>query len=124
MWRVHSTFDLDDAETLETGASGGLLRDLGSHLVDQMFTLLGPVRSVSAVLDHAERFGERTDCGFVLTLRHSSGVASMVSASRINHVQTRSFRVYGSEGSYVSDGSDAQTKAIFAGMRPSDDCAS
>lgn len=123
LWRAHSTFDLDDAATLETGASGGLLRDLGSHLVDQMLTLLGPVRTVSAVLDHTDRFDERTDCGFVLTLRHVGGVASVVSASKLNHVETRSFRLYGSEGSYVSDGSDAQTQAIFAGQRPADDRA-
>ena len=51
LWRVHSRFDLDDPATLEAGPGGGLLRDLGSHLVDQMVWLLGDVRSVNAHLD-------------------------------------------------------------------------
>src|SRR3954466_6640828 len=36
LWRVHSRMDFDDPVTLEAGPTGGLLRDLGSHLVDQM----------------------------------------------------------------------------------------
>jgi predicted dehydrogenase len=35
VWRFDSRFDLDQAQTLEAGPNGGLLRDLGSHLVDQ-----------------------------------------------------------------------------------------
>lgn len=48
LWRVHSRMDLDDLHTLEAGATGGLLRDLGSHVVDQMLWLLGPAKSVTA----------------------------------------------------------------------------
>lgn len=33
LWRLHSRMDLDDLYTLEAGPTGGLLRDLGSHLV-------------------------------------------------------------------------------------------
>lgn len=36
VWRIHSRMDFDDPATLEAGPTGGLLRDLGSHLVDQM----------------------------------------------------------------------------------------
>ena len=42
---MHSRFDLDDPATLEAGPGGGLLRDIGSHVVDQMLWLLGDVRS-------------------------------------------------------------------------------
>ena len=51
LWRIHSRMDFDDPATLEAGPTGGLLRDLGSHLVDQMLWLLGPVTSVDAQLD-------------------------------------------------------------------------
>ncbi len=54
LWRVHSRFDLDDPATLEAGPGGGLLRDIGSHVVDQMVWLLGDVRSVNAHLDWIE----------------------------------------------------------------------
>jgi predicted dehydrogenase len=43
IWRIKSSMDQDGAHTLEPGPTGGLLRDLGSHVVDQMIYLLGPV---------------------------------------------------------------------------------
>ena len=46
IWRFDSRFDLDQPQTLEAGPDGGLLRDLGSHLVDQALWLLGPARAV------------------------------------------------------------------------------
>ena len=35
LWRLHSRFDLDEPHTLDAGPGGGLLPDLGSHMVDQ-----------------------------------------------------------------------------------------
>lgn len=115
--------DQDNADSLELGASGGLLRDLGSHLVDQMLWLLGPATHVHATLDWTDRFGERTDCGSVVTLTHASGVVSTVSASKLNHSATRELRAYGSKGSYVASGADVQADAVFAGHRPANEPA-
>lgn len=121
LWRVHSRMDLDDPGTLESGPTGGLLRDLGSHLVDQMLWLLGPVVGVDAHLDEVQRPEGRTDASFVIGLRHASGVLSTVSASKLNHVAVRELRAYGEAGSYASSGTDVQAQAIFAGFRPADD---
>ncbi|MFK0382459.1 Gfo/Idh/MocA family protein [Agrobacterium sp. NPDC090273] len=121
LWRVHSRMEFDDPATLEGGATGGLLRDLGSHLVDQMLWLLGPIRSVAAYWDMVETSDGRTDAGFVLNLQHVSGVHSHLSASKLNRLTVREFRAYGEHGSYVSSGTDVQTQAIFAGIRPADD---
>ena len=118
LWRVHSIMDQDNADSLEVGTSGGLLRDLGSHLVDQMLWLLGPVSHVHATLDWTDRFGERTDCGFFVTMTHASGTVSTVSASKLNHSTTRELRAYGSEGSYIASGSDVQADALMQGRRP------
>lgn len=117
-WRVHSIMDQDDAQTLEIGAAGGLLRDIGSHLVDQMLWLLGPATHVYATLDWTDRFGELTDCGFTVTMTHESGIDSTVSASKLNHSTVRELRAYGSEGSYRSTGADVQAEALTAGRRP------
>ena len=73
LWRVHSRFDLDDPETLEAGPGGGLLRDLGSHVVDQMVWLLGDVRSVNAHLDWLDLPEGRTDAGFTIEMEHAVG---------------------------------------------------
>lgn len=123
LWRVHSRMDLDEAKTLDAGPTGGLLRDLGSHLVDQALWLLGPATSVHAHLDMVDRPEGRTDAGFVLAIRHTSGVESYVSASKLNHLTAREWRAYGEAGSYVSSGTDVQAQAIFAGRRPADDLA-
>jgi predicted dehydrogenase len=121
IWRFDSRFDLDDPHTLEAGPDGGLLRDLGSHLVDQALWLFGPARQVSANLDWMDLPDGLTDCGFVITIAHVSGVHSHVSASKVNHLVCRELRVFGSGGSYVSSQSDVQAQAIFAGRRPIDD---
>lgn len=123
LWRLHSRMDLDDPATLESGPTGGLLRDLGSHLVDQALWLLGPAISVDAQLDMLNLPEGQTDAGFVMTLRHENGVHSHLSASKLNRLAKRELRAYGDAGSYVSVGSDVQAQAIFAGHRPADDLA-
>jgi predicted dehydrogenase len=118
---VESRFDLDDPDTLEAGPDGGLLRDLGSHLVDQVLWLLGPVTGVYAELDHVDLAAGRTDCGFTLCLTHEDGTRSHLSSTKLNRLQEREWRVYGSLGSYVSRGTDVQAQAIFAGRRPAEE---
>ncbi|WP_138469522.1 Gfo/Idh/MocA family protein [Poseidonocella sp. HB161398] len=120
-WRLHSRMDFDDPATLEPGPTGGLLRDLGSHVVDQALYVLGPVLSVDAQLDCHDLPAGRTDVGFCLTLRHESGAHSHLSASKLNFLNQRELRIYGSGGSYVANGTDVQAQAIFAGKRPADD---
>ena len=121
LWRVHSRMDFDDPATLEPGPTGGLLRDLGSHLVDQMLWPLGPATSVDAQLDFVDLPAGKTDASFTITLRHESGMHSHISASKLNHLNVREFRAYGDRGSYVASGTDVQAQAIFAGHRPVDD---
>jgi predicted dehydrogenase len=118
--RFNSVFDLDEPGTLEAGPHGGLLRDLGSHLVDQALWLFGPVRWVSAHLEWVDLPEGRTDAGFALRLNHASGTASFLSASKLNRVVRRVLELYGADGAYLATGSDVQTGAIKAGMRPKD----
>lgn len=118
IWRIHSRMDFDDPATLEAGPTGGLLRDLGSHLVDQMLWLLGPAVTVDAQLDFVDLPQGRTDAGFTITLRHESGTHSHISASKLNHLNTRELRAYGDAGGYVAQSMDIQAQSIFAGKRP------
>lgn len=123
VWRVHSRFDFDDPATLEAGPTGGLLRDLGSHMVDQILFLLGPAVTVDAQLDMVELPEGPTDAGYTITIRHESGAHSHLSASKLNRLVEKEYRAYGELGSYVSSGTDVQAQAIFAGRRPVDDLA-
>ncbi|MCL8024477.1 Gfo/Idh/MocA family protein [Nocardioides bruguierae] len=122
-WRLHSRFDADDPGTLEGGPHGGLLRDIGSHLVDQAQHLLGPARTVTAHLDDAVTDEGPTDASFVLHLEHEGGAVSVLESTKLNHLQCRELRCYGSAGSYRQLGTDVQATAIFAGRRPTQDPA-
>lgn len=121
--RFGSCFDLDEPGTLEAGPHGGLLRDLGSHLVDQALWLFGPARRVSAHLEWLELPQGSTDCGFALRVAHAGGVASFLSASKLNRLNRRLLELYGANGSYLATGSDVQTGAVKSGARPMDDPA-
>ncbi len=116
--RFNSSFDLDEPGTLEAGPHGGLLRDLGSHLADQALWLFGPVHRVSAHLEWVDLPEGRTDAGFALRLDHASGTASFLAASKLNRVVRRVLELYGEGGAYLATGSDVQTAAIKAGLRP------
>lgn len=120
-WRVHSRFDLDQPHLLEPGPDGGLLRDLGSHVVDQMLWLLGPVESVTAHLDWVDLPEGRTDAGFVVDMVHVSGVRSYAESSKLNHLHQRELRAYGSAGSYRVLSADVQARAALDGGRPTQD---
>lgn len=121
--RFTSRFDLDDPATLDAAEGGGLLRDLGSHVVDQAFWLFGPVRRVYAEVDHTRIGGARVDSAFDISLEHVGGVHSAVSATKLNRAVQRELRVLGVLGSFRSDGTDVQAQAIFAGRRPVGDPA-
>lgn len=123
IWRVQSRMEQDDPATLEHGPQGGLLRDLGSHVVDQMLWLFGPVRSVHAHLDVIDLPEGPTDAGFVISMRHENGVFSQAISSKINGIDAKEYVAYGDQGSYRSSQTDVQAQAIFAGKRPADDPA-
>lgn len=116
--RVESRFDLDEPGGLDAGPHGGLLRDLGAHLVDQLVNLLGPVATVHAHLEMVETAEGPADAGFTVSLAHRSGVRSVASATKCNRNVEKELRVYGTAGSYIGRSTDGQTQAIFAGRRP------
>ena len=116
--RFESRFDLDQPHLLDAGPAGGLLRDIGSHLVDQAVWLFGPAATVYATLDYVDLPAGRTDCGFLITIKHVSGVASLVSSTKTRRFTHRELRILGTEGSCISEQSDVQASAIFAGQLP------
>lgn len=61
----------------EEPGSGGVLLDLGTHLVDQAVHLLGPVRSVYAEVQEL-RAGAAVDDDAFLALAHTSGARSLL----------------------------------------------
>src|SRR5699024_426699 len=117
---VRADFVLDQPEpaSREVSLGGGLLRDLGAHIVDQVIQLFGPVARVDGHLDWIDVPAGRVDAGFALGLHHASGVFSQVSSSRLGLRDERGMIVYGTEGSYASRMRDVQVDQTLAGLRP------
>jgi predicted dehydrogenase len=104
----------------ESGApedAGGLLNDLGSHLVDQAVYLFGPVTSVYAELDRRRPGAEVDDDAFV-ALAHASGVRSHLWMSAVAAQLGPRFRVLGDRAAFVKYGLDPQEAAMRDGGRP------
>ncbi len=106
-------------ETTPPEDGGGVLLDLGTHLVDQALSLFGPVRDVHGEVDH-RRSGPADDDVFV-ALEHESGVHSHLWASSVAAAPAPRLRALGSRAAYVVDGLDGQEDALRAGRRPDDD---
>jgi predicted dehydrogenase len=98
-------------------AGGGMLRDLGSHLVDQALQLFGPVSKVYAELDYLTP-EQPVDHGFFVALTHGNGVVSHLVGHCLQNLPGPRFRVSGSLGSYSVEGLDGQEAASLAGLTP------
>lgn len=96
---------------------GGLLYDLGSHLVDQALTLFGPVARVYAEAD-VRRPGAETDDDTFIALTHTNGVRSHLYVSATAAQLGPRFRVLGSTAGYVKYGLDPQEADLREGRRP------
>jgi scyllo-inositol 2-dehydrogenase (NADP+) len=101
----------------EPELAGGLLYDLGTHLIDQALHLFGPVTGVYAELDR-RRSGMPVDDDVFLALTHASGVRSHLSATAISAQPLARMRVLGSRSAYVKVQSDVQEEALRSGGRP------
>ncbi|MBW5484745.1 Gfo/Idh/MocA family protein [Streptomyces bambusae] len=104
----------------ESGAPeeiGGLLYDLGSHVVDQALMLFGPAVRVYAETD-VRRPGAQTDDDTFIALTHAGGVRSHLYVSATTAQLGPRFRVLGSTAGYVKYGLDPQEAALREGRRP------
>lgn len=108
-WKAEATAD----------DGGGVLFDLGTHLLDQAVQLFGPAAVTHAELA-ARRAGEKTDDDVFLALRHESGVATHLWMNMLCAQQGPRFRLLGSDGAFTKHGVDPQEPFIVAGGSPLD----
>lgn len=106
-------------ERPELEEAGGLLFDLGAHLVDQARVLFGHPVSVYAESD-ARRPGAAVDDDTFLALRFAGGQVAHLWASVIPRQSGPRMRVVGMREMYEKYGLDPQEDALAAGVRPGD----
>jgi predicted dehydrogenase len=96
---------------------GGILFDLGSHLIDQALTIFGPATLEVAEL-RAVRDGLGSEDDAFVSLRHESGVRSHLTMSRVAAQSGPRFRVLGDESGYTVYGLDGQEPDLKVGRWP------
>jgi scyllo-inositol 2-dehydrogenase (NADP+) len=103
-------------ETAQPG--GGLLADLGPHLVDQAIRLFGLPEAMSADIA-AQRAEAQVDDYFELTLHYGARRVIVAAASLVAAARPR-FALHGTRGSFVKYGIDPQEAVLRAGGSPTE----
>jgi predicted dehydrogenase len=114
--RFESSFERWSSDPTPPVSGGGLLRDFGSHLVDQALVLFGPARRVTA---RSHLVGPEVEDDFVLAIDHEAGVVSRLSGAWRHGAPGPRFRLAGTAGAFVVDAPmDGQEGALTAGRSP------
>jgi predicted dehydrogenase len=98
---------------------GGILYDLGTHLIDQAMQLFGPVSDLYVELAR-RRPGAAAEDDVFLALEHASGVTSHLWMNAVAPLFGPRFHVLGSKAGYATWGLDVQEPSLIAGALPGD----
>jgi predicted dehydrogenase len=104
-------------ESADPAKAGGVLNDLGSHLVDQALHLFGPAARVYAEVN-TRRPGAVVDDDAFIAITHESGVHSHLWMSAVAAQPGPRLRILGDQSAYTVEGLDPQEAALRAGKRP------
>lgn len=117
-WRPEGFGNWRDNASLTEG--GGILHDLGAHLIDQAVQLFGPVEeSYGETAKHGPH-PEGADTEAFVSLLHESGVRSRLWMNGMAAQVGPRFHVLGSQAGYTKWGLDHQEADLAAGMSPLD----
>ena len=106
-------------EQPDPAEGGGLLLDLGAHLVDQACQLLGPPVRVYAEID-IRRPGARVEDDVFVALEHAGQERSHLWMSSVAPLYGPRLRVSGLAAGFETFGLDPQESQLAAGLRPLD----
>ncbi|APY92745.1 oxidoreductase [Burkholderia pseudomallei] len=102
----------------EAARGGGLLFDLGPHLIDQALALFGPPETVSATVKTRRDGGDAPD--FVHLQLGYPDKDVVLHASALAAIEPARFTVLGTQGGYQKHGLDTQEDQLKAGLTPDD----
>ena len=104
-------------ESAEPRFGGGLLLDIGAHLVDQALLIGGPVSRIYAELD-ARRPGAVVEDDVYLSLEHVGGLRSQLWTSTAAPLHGPRFRLTGLSAGIETHGLDPQWGQLADGVVP------
>jgi scyllo-inositol 2-dehydrogenase (NADP+) len=124
VWRFESRFEWWKPDrgtswktTTPVSGGGGILYDLGTHVIDQAVQLFGA--AVPVYHEVLTRKSVAGDDAFVV-LEHESGVRSHLWMNGVTAQVGPRFRVLGSQSGFTKHGLDPQEAALRDGARPTD----
>jgi predicted dehydrogenase len=97
--------------------AGGILYDLGPHLIDQARMLFGPVTQIYAELDR-HRPGALVEDDVFIALKHADGVHSHLWASSVAAQPGVRLRILGTRAAYTKQSADVQEAFLRSGGSP------
>ena len=103
-------------ELPEPNEGGGLLLDLGTHLIDQAMQLFGWPRRVYAEVEH-RRPGSQVDDDTFVALEFNE-LRAHLWMSYVARLPGPAVRLHGLNGSYEKFAGDPQEQALSGGQRP------
>lgn len=106
-------------ELADPAQAGGLLYDLGPHVIDQFLVLFGMPERVYAELG-ARRPGAAVADDVFLSLRTEQVTGHLWMSALAADAGPR-FRILGNRAGFVKSGMDPQEEALLAGRRPAAD---
>ncbi|MCU6479805.1 Gfo/Idh/MocA family oxidoreductase [Arthrobacter sp. A2-55] len=118
-WRPGGFQNWRDEATL--AEAGGILHDLGAHLIDQVIQLFGPVSDCHGETTRiSDPIGSDADQEAFVSLQHKSGVRSRLWMNGMAAQVGARFHVLGSTTGYTKWGLDSQEPSLDAGILPTD----
>jgi len=117
-WRPEGFGNWRDTARLTEG--GGILHDLGAHLIDQAIQLFGAVEEVYGETANHSSHAEAADTEAFVSLLHASGVRSKLWMNGMAAQVGPRFHVLGSQAGYTKWGLDTQEPDLAAGTSPLD----
>ncbi len=116
------TGDLWRADPRQAG--GGVLLDLGSHLLDLAWLLAGPAARITAVLAN-RAFDVPVEDTACVTVQHESGALAVLELSFAAAGSDNAVEVYGTQGwlTWRSDGDGERLRRVTGGVEEEVRCA-
>ena len=107
-------------ERAEPEEAGGLLFDLGAHLIDQAVQAFGPPTHVYAEVER-RRPGATVDDDTFVALRHEGGMSSHLWMNVLTAIRAPRMRVLGLHGAFEKYGLDVQEDSLRRGELPGEE---
>jgi predicted dehydrogenase len=108
--------------TLGMAHAGGVVYDLGTHLLDQVYVLFGMPKSVTAFFSNQRNDGAEEPDSVAIILEYGAGKPQVNVKASIMSIETEQVRYWirGTEGSYRKFNLDIQEDQLKAGLKPGD----